>query len=151
MVEALIVLALLAVLSAVAAPRVSAWRDRIYLDAARRSFRASQSLARQVASQYGRASHFWIDAPGDRWWVTVDTGYDLWPARQEDTVRTVVDLGSSFGGVDLSTGAYLLCYDPRGLGTPAGDCPLPNATIVLSRGRLSDTLALSRLGRLRER
>ncbi len=150
-IEVLWTLALLGILAALAGASMLASRDRARVAAARGAFSATHSLARQVAARYGRASKLWIDSRAGSFWLTVDTTAAPWGGGIEDTVREVVNVGDRFGGVRISSTRRLLCFDPSGLATAIGECELLNATIVLWRGRVADTITIFRLGRLRDR
>ena len=146
--EMVLVLAVLGLLFAVAMPRFFGSRDALYVSLARRAFASSHALARQVAAQYGRTSKLHIDPDANAVWVTVDTSVLPWGGGVEDTVREVVYISDLFGGTKIDAASELVCFDPHGLATSSGDCPLPNTTVVLSRGGAVDSIALSRLGRL---
>ena len=145
------VLAILGLLFLLAAPSLVGSRARAQVVSARRAFRASHALARQIAPQYGRLSKLHIDPRANSFWVTVDTSSVLWGPEMEDTIREVVYVGDRFGGVSIYSNKSLLCFDPRGIGTAARDCQLPNTTVVFSLGGYSDSVTISRLGRLLER
>lgn len=145
--ELLVVISLLALLSAVAVPRMVQARVAARVAGAQRSFAAAHSLARQVAAQYGRLAELHLDAPRNRFWIEADTSHR--PATPAiDTIGPVVDVGARFAGVRVEGRRRTFCFDPRGLATARGDCDLPNATVVFYADGVADTLTTSRLGRL---
>ena len=148
--EALVVAVVIGLLAVIAFPLLSRARARVDVSAAREAFSASHSLARQVAGQYGRLCKLHLDPIENRFWVTVDTS--TVPGLQRlDTVRHIVNVDEQFGGVRVESRQVTFCFDPRGLATARGDCDLPNATVVFRRGRVADTVTISRLGRLLRR
>lgn len=148
--EALVVAAVIGLLAVIAFPLLSGARARVDVSAAREAFSASHSLARQVAGQYGHLCKLHLDPIENRFWVTVDTS--TVPGLQRlDTVRPIVNVDEQFGGVWVESRQATFCFDPRGLATARGDCDLPNATVVFRRGRVADTVTISRLGRLLRR
>jgi len=150
LVETLIVIVILGVVLAIAFPRLVRARARIDVTAAREAFGSAHSLARQVAGQYGRLGKLHLDPNGNSFWITIDTS-SIPGLQILDTIRPVVDIDGQFGGVRVDAKPKTFCFDPRGLPTARGACDLPNATIVFSRGRVADTVTISRLGRLLRR
>lgn len=149
LVEMLLVVAVLGILAAITFPAVARTWARAEAEAARNAFVAGHSLARQVAGQYGGLGKLHLDTARNVFWVTVDTS-TIPDLQAEDTIGPPVYVGDRFGGVRMRTGRRLLCFHPGGLGTAAGGCDLPNATIVFGRGSVAETLTVSRLGRVRK-
>ncbi len=148
--ELVLVLALVGLTAAIAYPPLARARARIDVRAAADLFAATHRLTRQVAVQYGRLARLHIDPSAGAYWLTVDTS--AMPRRAvEDTIGPVVRTGSRFGGVRLESYRRLLCFDPRGLGTAAGTCELPNARLVFERAGVAETLTVSTAGGLRRR
>lgn len=148
--ELMLVITVIGILAAITVPAAVRSRARADLHAARNALASAIGLARQVATQYGRLGQLHIDPDRNVFWVTVDTGSA--PGQPvQDTVGEMVHVGPMFGGVRLRANRRLLCFNSRGLGTAAGDCELPNATIVFERLTLAETLTVSRLGRTRKR
>ena len=149
LVEVVAVMLTMGVLAAIAFPSLARALARAKVGTTRDVFFSAHSLARLVARQYGRNSELHVDPLGSTFWVTIDTA-SLPGLTRLDTIGPVIDVGEQFG-VKLISNRRLLCFNTRGLGTPAGACELPNATIVFSIGTVADTATISRLGRLRKR
>jgi prepilin-type N-terminal cleavage/methylation domain-containing protein len=148
--EVLVVTVVMGLIAAIAYPLLSRARARVDVSAAREAFSSSHSLARQVAAQYGRLCRLHLDPNENRFWVTVDTS--TVPGLQRlDTVRPIVDVGRQFGGVRVEGRQMTFCFDPHARATARSDCDLPNATVVFRLRSVTDTVTISRLGRLRRR
>jgi Tfp pilus assembly protein FimT len=148
--EVMVTIVVLGLVMLIGVPSLMRARARVDVAAARDAFVATHGLARQVAVQYGRLSRLHLDPRRNGFWVTADTGSI--PGRPVlDTVMPPVFLAERFGGVSLEAAPRVLCFDPRGIATPRGDCDLPNATLVFRRGGFADTVTISRLGRVRRR
>jgi Tfp pilus assembly protein FimT len=150
LVEAVVVSAAIGAMALIALPSLVRARARADVAAAREAFAATHSLARQVASQYGRVCKLHLDPAGNRFWVTIDTS-SASGGSALDTVQPVVAVEERFGGVRIEAAPRTFCFDHRGLSTLRGDCGLPNATIVFRRGGVADTVTISRLGRVLRR
>lgn len=148
--ELMLVITVIGILAAITVPAAVRSRARADLQAARNALASAIGLARQVATQYGRLGRLHIDPDRNVFWVTIDTSSTL-GEPVEDTIGAPVHVGRTFGGVRLRANRRLLCFNSRGLGTAAGDCELPNSTIVFERLALSETLTVSRLGRTLKR
>jgi type II secretory pathway pseudopilin PulG len=145
--ELVVVVLVVGLLMVIAVPRLARARARMQVVAARRAFTAAHSLARLAAAQYGGLSRLHLDPETDRFWVTADTG-SLSGIAVRDTLHPVVRVGRQFAGVTIEGSPRTFCFDPRGLATARGDCDLPNATLVFRRGGITDTVTISRLGRV---
>lgn len=148
--EVVLVSLAIALLAAIALPRLAATLARAKVAAARDVFSAVHGLARQIPAQYGRISKFHIDPEGNRFWVTVEADSTAGAATQ-DTVGPLLDLSSRFRGVTIKSNRRMICYNVRGLGTALGECELPNATVVFSLGAMERSVTISRAGRLLKR
>lgn len=146
----MLVIVVFGILALIAFPGLVRALARVEVAAARDAFASTHALARQVAAQYGRLSKLHVDPIDNKFWLTVDTSSRP-GVEVEDTVRPIVLVGEQFAGVRIASNRRLLCFDPRGLGTAAGACNLPNATIVFSRAGAADTVTISRVGRLVKR
>lgn len=132
--ELLVVLALLAVVSAMTVPLAGRREDR----------RRAHGAAVHAATLLGSAREEAV-ARGSAVAVALDTGAGVIrviAGAGRDTLRTR-DLAALFG-VRLRATRDSLAYDARGLGIGAA-----NLTLVFSRGAAAETLVISRLGRLR--
>jgi prepilin-type N-terminal cleavage/methylation domain-containing protein len=129
--ELLIVLVIAGVLLLLALPRLSAVLDGFAVRSAATELVAVFGTARQVAIQQRR-----------RVAVVVDTAHGVVRVTGEQLVleRAV----QSLYGVRLAATRDSMAYDARGLGYGAA-----NLSIVAHRGRVAETLYVSRLGRVR--
>ena len=128
------VIALLAVVSAMAIPLASRREDRRRTHGAALHAATVLSGARAEAVARGSAVAVALDTGAGVMRVIGDAG--------RDTLRTR-DLSALFG-VRLQATRDSLAYDARGLGIGAA-----NLSLVVSRGGAAETLVISRLGRLR--
>jgi prepilin-type N-terminal cleavage/methylation domain-containing protein len=130
--ELIVVMIVLAALSAIALPRYRESADRFAVRSAIQEASAMFTLARRTAitrrSMVG---------------VIVDTAGAAVIVRAAGTELARRSLRARYG-VGLSATRDSMAYDPRGLGYGAA-----NLTIVARRGRGAETLSVSRLGRTR--
>jgi prepilin-type N-terminal cleavage/methylation domain-containing protein len=131
-VEITIVLAIASVLFAIGLPRAWIFVDRIEVRGAVTEIESLFSLARHAAIARGSQASLDID-PATRT-ITVRSG--------ADTLRTR-DVGEAHG-VTLSTNRTSITYSAIGVGYGAA-----NFSLIVSRNRASDTIVVSRLGRVR--
>lgn len=150
LVEVTVLTALIGILAFVTLPKLGQARARAAVRAARDAFAAAHSHAREAAFRYGRVARLHVDPESGRFWVTVDTGSQPNVAAL-DTLHEVVTVPERFGGVELQGRPQVFCFDPRGLATAGAGCGLQNATVVFRAAGVSDTVIISRLGRLRKR
>jgi Tfp pilus assembly protein FimT len=130
--EMLAVLILTAIVLAMAVPRMRYGIERAAVRGAVADVVATLSAARQIAVSSGGGVAVSVDGPTATVRVT----------RHGDTVVTR-PLGQMFG-VRLQATRDSLAYDARGLGAGAA-----NLTFVIVRGITTDTVVVSRLGRVR--
>lgn len=130
--ETTIVLTIAAVLLAIAAQRFAAARDRSAVRSALSDLGAAFSLARQAAMTRRTLVAVVLDTAGDV--VELRTGGERILRRE---------LGALYGIV-LGANRDSAVYDARGLGFGAS-----NLSVTARRGRIVDTLSMSRLGRVR--
>jgi Tfp pilus assembly protein FimT len=130
--EMLAVLVLTAIILAMAVPRMRDGIERAAVRGAVADVVATLSAARQIAVSSGGGVAVFVDGPTATVRVT----------RHGDTVVTR-PLAQMFG-VRLQATRDSLAYDARGLGAGAA-----NLTFVIVRGITTDTVVVSRLGRVR--
>lgn len=130
--ETTIVLTIAAILLALAAQRFAAARDSSAVRAALSDLGAMFSLARQSAM-----TRRTIVA------VVLDTTQDVVEVRAAGERIARRELGAAYGIV-LGSNRDSALYDARGLGFGAS-----NLSVTARRGRIVDTLSMSRLGRVR--
>jgi len=130
--ELAIVLVVTAIILAIAVPRMRHVAERHAVRGAVADIVATLAAARQIAVSSGGGVSVAIDAPT----ATIRV------VRRGDTIVTR-PLGHLFG-VTLRTTRDSLALDARGLGSGAA-----NLTFVVVRGITTDTVVVSRLGRVR--
>jgi len=130
--EITLVLVVSATLMALAAPRFAALRDRSAVHAAMGELGSAFSAARQSAIARRAAVA-----------VVFDTARGTVEVRTGGRSLFLRPLGSLYG-IALAANRDSAVYDPRGLGYGVS-----NLTVTVSRGRMVDTLTMSRLGRVR--
>ena len=132
LIELVLVLVVLGLAAAVGIRQVRHWLDRI----------ATRDAVREAGRLVARARD---DAVALHTLVTVrvDTATASLELRARALPATRVPLGA-LHGVTISTSRDSISFDMRGLGYGAA-----NLTLVAMRGRAADTLAVSRLGRVR--
>lgn len=136
LVELVAVAATLALLLAIASPRVAALRDGAAVHAATVTMRTALAAARDEARNRAAPVVLALDAGARRVVVLAGAG------AARDTIL-VQPLGAELGVTLESTGDSVR-FAPSGLGYGVS-----NTTIVVRRGGAADTLRVSRLGRVR--
>lgn len=131
--ELVLVLTLVGVLCAVALPPVARLRDRSSVSAAMVELSAAFSLARRAAVSRRELVSVVLDTAAGTVEVRAGSGDRLSRGT----------LGSRYGIV-LGGNRDSAVYDPRGLGYGVS-----NLSVTVRRGRIVDTLTMSRLGRVR--
>ena len=126
------VVAVVAVLLGLAVPRIGRVRDHTATRSAARELAASFSTARDLAIARRSAVAVLLDTVGGS--VSISASGQVLSERR---------LGLLYG-VRLSATRDSMAFDARGVGRGAA-----NLRVVLRRGAASDTVFLSRLGRVR--
>ena len=130
--ELAVVCTLVALLTAIALPRTRALVDRVQLRGAVSELAAACAAARQLAILRGQPATLTVDDGAGT--VTVATAAD-----------TVIHRPlTALFGVAVSATRDAVAFAPTGLGYGAS-----NLSVVLTRGAASDTVFVSRLGRVR--
>lgn len=143
MVEALIVMTVMAIVAAIGGPKLAAALHRRTTVSAADQFVLTHSLSRSTALRYGRIAQLHIDAPGTRFWVDVDTSANA--IGQRATIGYVRDLSAS--GVTMTSTRALLCFDPRGIASTLGSCEPGDAKVIFVDGATADTIVITGLGK----
>jgi Tfp pilus assembly protein FimT len=148
--EALLVVVILGIALAIAAPRLERWAAVARTRGAANRLAADLAYTRQVASRTGRRARLVLERSGDcpapRGWTA---GY------RYQVVRAGKD--SIVARRDLRLGGAPLCVSSNGTGpvtflSSGVLAPFNNRTIVLRQGRYpADTLTISVVGRVRRR
>ena len=142
--EVIIVLALLAAVAAIGAPKLSAELRRRTTQLAVDQLATAHSLARATAVRYGRVAQLHIDASNTRFWVDVDTSAN--GVGQRATMWYARNLAQS--GLVMSSNRSLLCFDSRGMPLVAGACESGDATVIFTALDRADTLRTAALGKI---
>ena len=132
LVETTVVVAFMALLTAITLPRASGFIDSIEVRGAVAEVEALFSLARHAAIARGSRVTLEIDPARSTVWVRAGT----------ETLRSR-EVGAAHG-VMLTANRTTITYSPIGVGYGAA-----NASLIVSRGRVVDTVVVSRLGRVR--
>jgi len=130
--ETTVVLAIIAILSAIAIPRASGFIDGIEVRSAATEIEALFSTARHVAIARGAQATLDIDA-----------GQGVMSLRVSTDTLQRRELGRAHGVV-LRTTRPSITYSPTGVGYGAA-----NLTLIVTRNMAADTIYVSRLGRVR--
>ena len=131
MLEMVVVLSIVAIIAGVSLPAMLGMRDRITVRLAAVDAARTLADARSVALTASRRTAVRIDQATNT--LTVVSG--------PDTIRT---LRLNEYGVQLRTTRDSIAFGPTGIGWGAA-----TATLTLTRGGASTSLAVSRLGRIR--
>jgi prepilin-type N-terminal cleavage/methylation domain-containing protein len=130
--ELLVVITLIGLVAVVAVPRFAATRDRAAVESALAVTTRTFSTARELAVLRRSAVA-----------VVIDPVQGSLEVRSRGRAVLRQGLGAAYGVV-LATNRDSLVYDPRGLGFGPS-----NLSLILRRGRVADTVVVSRLGRAR--
>jgi Tfp pilus assembly protein FimT len=127
-----ITVALVGILTSIAAPRASQMLDRVSVKGATQDVVLALSAARAAANRRGAYASFVADTRTGH--LRVVSGGETLLDRDILHVR----------GVRLEASRESVTFAPGGLGWGAA-----NTTVIVSRGTRSDTVVMSRLGRVR--
>lgn len=142
--EVIIVMALMAIVAAMGAPRLSAALTRRETSTAADRFVSAHSLARATAVRYGRVAQLHIDASTKRFWVDVDTSGA--GRNQRATIWYVRNLDAE--GLTMTSNRSLLCFDARGIATVVGSCQVGSVVVIFSQSEAADTVTTTALGKV---
>lgn len=131
-VELTIVIGVIGILAAAVIPSAGRFLDSIEVRGAVTEVESLFSLARHAAIAHGAQSSLVIDGPNGT--LTVVVGADTVRRREVAAAHHVL----------ISANRTTVTYSPTGLGFGAS-----NLSLVVSRNRVSDTVVVSRLGRVR--
>jgi Tfp pilus assembly protein FimT len=142
--ELVLVIVFLAVLLAIAIPRIDTGLQRAHLQGAAAELTTAHFLARASAMRYGRPAELHIDAANGNFWVAVDTS--LAGSGTKDTVGPVHRMAAA--NVTMTSTRSILCFDRRGLAYTFGTCEAPNALITFSLSGRTDTVQTTAIGKI---
>ena len=144
MIEALMVIVVMAIVAAIGGPKLAAALHRRTTVTAADQFVLTHSLTRSTALRYGRIAQLHIDAAGKRFWVDVDTSANA--IGQRATIGHVRDLSAT--GVTMTSTRSTLCFDPRGIASTLGSCEPGDAKVIFVDGATADTILTTALGKV---
>ena len=128
------VLAIVSVLTSVAVPPLGRYLDRAAVQEAVDRYAVLHETTRQLAIARGSLARLELDSTRRTVSLAVKRSTTVW-----DTVDT-----RTLGAAALSASRTTITFDPLGIGYGAS-----NSRITFSRGAATDTLFISRTGRLR--
>jgi Tfp pilus assembly protein FimT len=140
----IIVLFVLALIAAIAAPRLSAALRNRTTQTNADQFVAAHNLARSTAVRYGRVAQLHIDPSTPRYWVDVDTSAK--GIGQRATVWYTRDISST--GLSMSSNRTLICFDARGLASTVAPCQSGDLQVIFSESGHADTVRTTALGKV---
>lgn len=130
--ELAVTLALIGVLASIAIPRAIAVLDRVSVRAATQDVVLTVAAARAASNRRGAYVSFVADPRTGH--IRVVSGGEVLVERDLAHIR----------GIRLAASRESVTFAPGGLGWGAA-----NTTVIVSRGSRSDTIVMSRLGRVR--
>jgi prepilin-type N-terminal cleavage/methylation domain-containing protein len=144
MIEAILVVAVLAIVAAMGAPKLSAALQRRTTASAADQFVLTHSLTRSTALRFGRVAQLHVDAAAQRFWVDVDTSAN--GIGQRATIANVRYVSDN--GLHMTSSRALLCFDARGIASTLGSCESGDAKVIFSDGAMADTVTTTILGKV---
>ena len=138
----MLVVVLLGVLVALAAPNLAGYVRRTKVDGALNELTGDIAYTRMLAVRSGRLATLTVQAGG--------TAYRIESTHQETATTTTtrvakqVNLASDYRGVALTPATTVLTFNSRGLLTPPSDDPI---TIAAQQGSSSAVLTVLQSGR----
>jgi len=142
--ELVLVIVVLAILLAIAIPRIDTGLQRAHLQGAAAELTTAHFLARASAMRYGRPAELHIDAANGNFWVAVDT--TLAGSGTKDTVGQVHRMSAA--NVTMTSTRSIICFDRRGLAYAFGTCEAPDALITFSLSGRTDTVRTTAIGKI---
>ncbi len=142
-IETITVLTVVAIVAVTGGPQLSAALQRRTTSSAADQFVIAHSLSRSTAVRYARVAQLHIDAPGNRYWVDVDTSAN--GIGQRATIAYVRD--ASGNGLTMTSTRALLCFDASGMASTSGSCEPGDANVIFSDGAMADTVVTTALGK----
>lgn len=143
--EGIIVMSILAVLSAIGAPTLTEALRKRTTSSAADQFAAAHSLARATAVRYGRVAKLHIVPSTKSFWIDVDTSAT--GINQRGTVGYVRQL-DAVTGLTMTSTRTLLCFDARGLASTSGTCQAGDAQVIFAMSGAADTANTTVLGKV---
>jgi prepilin-type N-terminal cleavage/methylation domain-containing protein len=139
--ELLLAISLMSVLLSIAVPNTSGRLSQIRTGLASKSFTSAHARAQATAMRFGKRTELHIDTSARRFWIEVQAS----ASGASDTIGEVRTLPKQ---MSMASNRAILCFDSRGLATPAGSCEEGDATVVFDAQGVADTVRFSVLGRV---
>lgn len=140
--EQLVVITIMGLLAVIAAPSFFDAMHRRAASAASDQFVMAHGLARSTALRYGRVSQLHIQPATARFWIEIDT------SGTGQTALITHQRSVSDGGLTMESNRTLLCFDPNGLSSTAGNCQPGDAMLVFTSADKVDTVRTTALGKV---
>ncbi len=140
--EMLVVVTIIGLLTAIAAPSFSDAVNKRTASAASDQFVMAHGLARSTALRYGRVSQLHIDPVESKFWIDVDTS-----GQGQRGLVTYAHTVKG-GGLTMTSNRTLLCFDPRGLASTVGTCQPGDALLLFASADNVDTVRITALGKI---
>jgi prepilin-type N-terminal cleavage/methylation domain-containing protein len=144
LIEAMVVVSVIGIVAVTGAPKVSAALQKRSSASAADQLVLTHYLARSTAIRFGRVAQLHIDAPGQRFWVDVDTSAN--GIGQRATIANIRYANDA--GLQMTSNRSLLCFDARGMASTLGSCESGDAQVVFTHGQTADTVATTSLGKV---
>ena len=142
--EAILVLTLMAIVAATGGPKLTAALHRRTTSSAADQFVVTHSLTRSTALRFARVAQLHIDPATRRFWIDVDTSAN--GVGQRATIANVRDVSGS--GLSMTSTRSVVCFDARGLAFTGGSCESGDVMVIFSDGATADTVATTILGKV---
>jgi prepilin-type N-terminal cleavage/methylation domain-containing protein len=143
--EGIIVMSILAVLSAIGAPTLSDSLRKRATSGAADQFAATHALARATAVRFGRVAELNIHPSGKKFWVEVDTSMNRIGQRATIGYLHTVDRDA---GMTMSSNRTKVCFDARGLAFTSATCEAGDIRAIFAMSGAADTVNTTVLGKI---
>ena len=136
MVELMIVIVVIAILSAIAVPNIISWLPNYRLKAAARDLYSNMQQVKMKAIKENKDWAIVFDSANNRYYICSDKGADnSWSATGDNSITATINLlsykngigyghgsatvavGAGFGGDDISYISNVVVFNPRGSGS----------------------------------
>ena len=143
--EGIIVMSILAVLSAIGAPTLSESLRKRATQGAADQFVSTHALARATAVRFGRVAELNISPSGKKFWVEVDTSATRIGQRAMIGYLRTVDRHT---GLTMTSNRTKVCFDARGLAFTSAVCEAGDVQAIFTMTGVADTVNTTVLGKV---